>query len=404
MGLLGTAMEKIPIIPTKRSIGRRLATRGYDNYRGDADVVAHVVSPSGWELVRADHETEDEMEYYVPRDGGKKYPADGVGADPGTLFGTPITVGYRDFGCLREVPNTEIAREIHILESSEGQSEDLKKSETGWREEVGSYVPDVISSRVPEWITDSNARAEMLISKGLALIRGTKLFGSGASADALNLVRDSDGRWGLERVDYDVDIGWYESRDTDLPYSTEGIGGEPKGLLGTPIGFSLSKYPRMMAAVTPRLGRNMHESKLADAGTTYGGGYYNENGEVVVPDGGEVTAGAPNPTEVEARHNDIWIEERAFVLPEDAKLLGGNEETTDKIQTAKERVKASQNMPGGALADKIMRYSGMFIALIMGWWMGSQGSGGGGEAGSAVPTPVTMDMTPMMDVVTAGVM
>ena len=122
----------------------------------------------------------------------------------------------------------------------------------------------------------------------------------------------------------------------------------------------------------------------------------------MVPDGGEVQA-ATNPTEVDARHNDIWVEERAFVLPEDAKLLGGTEETTDKIQTAKERVKASQNMPGGELADKIMRYSGMFLALIMGWWMGSQSGGNGGEAGSAVPTPVQMDITPMMDVM-MGVM
>ncbi|QSG02521.1 hypothetical protein [Natranaeroarchaeum sulfidigenes] len=401
MGLLGTAAEKIPGIPTKRSIGLRLATRGYSNYLGDADVVGHVVSPDGWELVRADHETDDEEEFYVPRDGTKRYPADGVGANPGTLFGTPITVGYRDFGSLREVPNTEIAREVHILESDD-EDPNVDQTDPTLGERIGSYLPDVIGSRMPEWLTDSDERAQLQIRKGLALILGTKIVGSGASADALNLVRDSDGRWGLERVDYDVDIGWYESRDTGQPYSAEGIGGKPKDLLGTPVGYSLSKYPRMMAAVTPRLGRNMHEEKLADGGTTYGGGYYNQNGEVVVPDGGEVQAAA-NPTEVDARHNDIWVEERAFVLPEDAKLLGGNEETTDKIQTAKERVKASQNMPGGELADKIMRYSGMFLALIMGWWMGSQSGGNGGEAGSAVPTPVQMDITPMMDVM-MGVM
>lgn len=398
MGLIGTVAGRIPGIPTKRSLGRRLASRGYDKFRGDADIVGHVVSPEGWELVRADYETDDENEFYVPRDGGRAYPADGLGADPGTLFGTPIAVGYRDFGCLRQVPNTQIARDVILLED---EVDDSEETPPGRIERAVERLPDVIASRVPEWVTDQQTRAEMMIAKGLALIQGVSLLGSGTDADALNLVRDTDGRWGMERVDYDVDIGWYDSRDTGHPYNTEGIGAEPKDLFGTPVGYSLSKFPRMMAAVTPRLGRNMHESKLADGGKEYGGGYYNASGEVALTDGGEVETdgGMPAPKSIEARHNDIWVEERAFVLPEDAKLLGGNEETNDKIQTAKERVKASQNMPGGEIADKIMRYSGMFLALIMGWWMGSQSAGGGGgEAGSSVPTPVQIDMMPMMDV------
>jgi hypothetical protein len=469
MSKLNAILERIPLLPSKKSLGKRALTRGLNYVKGDAQVVGHVKDVDSWDLVPADyatelpgewrealppHEVEMADEWYIPQDGSRPYPADGVGGSPGSLYGVPIAVGFRNFGHVRRVPNTDIARNVHkgVQTPGEDDAEPVREPVVTASEEreiqnqrenriesalnrlssrlngVSEQLPDSIVDRVPDESSVAETVAErtpvkpirqawtwlqrtredraskdkigrQLVGIGYALMRGEYITKSGADADAVTLVRDEDGQWAVERIDYDVDDGWFESRETDNPYSAGGIGAEPVPFAGTPIGYSLSKYPQLLAAVTPRIGRNMHEVKLAEGGEKYGGDYLNANGQITVTDGGHPEM--PNPEQAQTGQDDIMLEERAFVTPEDVSLLGGNEDVTEKIKTIEDRAIASQNMPGSGAMQMMMRYGGLFMALIFGWWMGKQSAGGGGGGGGMgisqfAPMAVVPDPTALM--------
>lgn len=390
-------LGKIPGVPTRRGLGRLLVTRGLAKRRGDADFLGFVRDQDGWHLVPSNYETEGDKEWGVPTDGSDRYRADGIGGDWGTLYGVPVVVGYRDFGAARQLPNTQVARDVIVpggAVQDEGEDVDVDRPD----DESGGLLPG---------FTIPNPAGDWRLSRGLKWIRG--------DADALDLVQDSDGQWALERVEYRLEDQMYRSRDSDSPYDAEGAGCAPKPLAGVPLGFSNGRFPSMLPPVRCRLGRNTVEGRLAgeyvpqfdeDGNVkidkhgepmftqevdSWGGATKDASGRPVLADGG-VPESAPEPTEVTPGWNDIELEERAFVNPDDIKQLGDPETTQEKIEAMIERVKASQNTPGGDLGAKALQYGGYFLALILGWWFGQQSAGGGGgEGGGASVSPVMVN-------------
>lgn len=422
--MIGQLLGKIPGIPTKATLGRRLIQRGYtrmlatDGGDEPADVLGHVKTANGnWDLVPADHVTSlpnawkerlhkqymDGVEsWYVPRDGSKPYPADGVGGTPGRLFGTPIAIGYRNFGEARNVTNTELSRRVYYPpEDGYEHALELPEGEETWRDALVEELPESVLDQVG-WIVDPDEHAEWCVDWGYRLYRGMYFLKGGASADSLQLMQDPDGRWALERLQFSTEDNLYTSTATGKPADADGIGSEPASMYGTPLGYGFSGLPKLMSAIAPRAGRNLHECELVDNPekiTMDSGKHYTYDGQPVSADGGEVTADVKT---AEPGKDDIIIEERAFLKPEDVKLLGGNHEVAEKIDTLVERAKASQHMPGEGKFDKMMDMGKLFMALIFGWWMGKQAGGGGGGGGGISGSIPGLQMAPPDLTVVAG--
>jgi hypothetical protein len=416
MSLLGAVVGRIPGIPTKMSIGERLAGWGLGLVQGDADVVGHVRTPRGWRLVPAVYRTEGDDEYYRPVEGGRDYPAGGVGGDPGSLLGKPTAVGFADFGALRQLPNTAVARNVTLVQSTvsvddqtgadSDEPEDDSELPEGRRARLkvraGRIGQGALSlsataaKRAVEWLRDGDKLpskrrvGRSLYAAGLALIRGKKLAGKGYDADALLLRRDADGLNTFKRVDYSTDNDWLEPRDDEIGFSVDAIGAKPATLAGQPVAYTQSSYLRCFAPSAARLGRNMHEEKLTDGEELLGGDLQvttpSGDDPLAVADGGTATVpeDAPEPQRAKTRTDDIIVEERAFVLPEDVSMLGDSEQAREKVKAKVERVRASEHLPGDDWASMAFRYGGIFMALIMGWWFGQQSAGGGG--GGSLPS------------------
>lgn len=382
MGYLGQLVSKLPIIPTRRDIGENLVRRGLNRLRGDADLVGALRGPDGWTFGAYNYEQHGAEEYLVDVETGQRHRADGVGSDPGRLLGVPFAVGYQDFGCLRELPGVEIGRDVFINNEPRNEDDDSADARFGERL-LGS-----MRSMKPAAPGSGRGRGRKYISLGLSMIRGENWLRSGADADAVDLVRYSDEYWNLEKVDYDTDVNWYESRGGHYK-STAGRGISPKNAFGTPLGYSMARYARMFAPVESRLARNLHSVRLADGDEVVGGRFMNMNGEVLA-DGGHVQAtDAPAPREAHPGRDDIIVEESAFVPPEDAGMLGNDEVLQEQVQTNEERAKTSQNMPNSGMWQVAMKYGGVFMGLILGWWFGQQSAGSGG-GGGGVSMPIDM--------------
>lgn len=448
MGRIGRLLGSIPLVPTKRSLSRRLVGRLLSRERGEADFLGLVRDEGGWHRVPCDYETDGDAELAVPLDGSEPYPADGVGGDPGTLFGVPVVTGFRNFGCVRQLPATKVARDV-VVYDSEGTDPDTDGVEPGEgpesveesagdedageslppanrREAVAPLValaglaiaaylgytgawlwaavfgaPSVVLGGI--WLAERNAvGAEYLLEKAFDWQVG--------DADALALVQDTDGQWALERVDYNLEDQLYESRDSGYVFDAESTGAQPATLAGAPVGLANGRFPVFMSPLLARIGRNVREERLAGDPTpvetesgevrietrveTMGGGIYDADGRAIATDGG-VPQNVPEPIESTPEYNDIEVRERAFVSPDDVKLIGLDETTQEKLSAMLERVKASQNAPGGELRDQMVKYGGYVMMLILGWWMGQQAGGGGGGGGVSSPLS-TMDAAPML--------
>jgi hypothetical protein len=70
------------------------------------------------------------------------------------------------------------------------------------------------------------------------------------------------------------------------------------------------------------------------------------------------------------RHNDIIVEERALVWPDDIKLLGGEDVTQDHLDTIEEQVRALGNPPGGEWIQTASKLGGVILAFIVGVTLG----------------------------------
>lgn len=440
MSRLGALAAGIPLLPTKRSAGRRLIRRALGRRLGDDDVLGLVRDQEGWDPLPCNYVTDAGETWLEPVDGSDRYPADGVGGDPGTLFDVPVAIGYRNFGAVRELPKTSFGRDVILHEDDvvdvpgDGSGADPDPSPV---ERLEGHVPHIglgigaagvfAGIGLFWWFgllfwalgvgllgaAATAAGADAWRAGGAtdaALERGVKWIAG--DADALVLVKDTDDQWALERADYELEDQLYRSRDSGNPYDAEAVGAQPGTLCGVPVGVANGRFPLLMAPLLPRLGRNHSKERYAgeprlveqeDGSTTIrkavdakGGGYYDGAGQpVALPDGGSVED-APEPVETTPEYNDIEVRERAFVSPDDVKLLGVNEGTQEKIAAMLERVKASQNSPGGELKDQMLKYGGYVMMLIIGWWMGQQaGGGGGGDGGSSVGSAVPLSADPV---------
>lgn len=379
---------RIPLLPTRKGAGQRLLGRAFQRIRGDSDVLGIVLTGDGWDFVPGNIQTEGDEQWIIPTDGSKPYPADGVEKNPQRLLGCPIAVGYRGFGSLNEITNLRIARDVIIDRTSDGvddvddlaDEDDEEADESEW-DDFKEYIPEAVRSRLPddfsEWSTDK------------MLVWGWKWLQGGA--DALVLEQDGDSAWVLERADYQTGDGpeWYRTRGGGYRFDARGAGAPPTDTPAGSLSTSYGPVPKLLAPTLCRLARNMHEGKIETGNEERGGTY--EIGQSGTPraiaDGGQIE-GAPSAKKIEPRPGDIQVEERAFVSPEDVKLLGGAQETQDKIQTLLKQTEAKENLPGDGLGSEILKYGQLILALILGYWMGGgtgSGDGGGGSMGDISP-------------------
>jgi hypothetical protein len=79
------------------------------------------------------------------------------------------------------------------------------------------------------------------------------------------------------------------------------------------------------------------------------------------------------------------------------KLLGGAQETQDKIETLLKQVEAKENTPGSSLASSLLDFGKIMVAFIIGSVLGG-GGGGGGGGGSMIPLSLMPDPTALQPV------
>jgi len=110
MTRIGYTLGKIPGVPSYADRGRKKLRKALADYwsRYDADMIALVRSEIGWDFEPVKRHELDGQTWAEPLDSdGPWYPADGVPENPPELWGVPVALGYRDFGCLPDVPNTQ---------------------------------------------------------------------------------------------------------------------------------------------------------------------------------------------------------------------------------------------------------------------------------------------------------
>lgn len=445
-------MVSIPLIPTKKAIGERWLGKALNSERGDADVLGFVLGNDGWEFVPCDIESDGEEQWFVPIDGSKRYPADGVSPEPTRLYGCPVAVGYKDFGAVSETTNSEIARDIY-LNANPGALSDVERANAA----------ELVTDRINEMLIDdtdlvdeSEIDVEVMsdwvrVSQPLSLtadetidieetiadefdlhwvdvvvqkhgdeerspsIRsrlsnwwGDVQWSMGWSwtqggADTLVLEQDGDSAIVLERANYHAgkdEPEWYIADKSGYRYDARGIGAEPSEAGTANLAVAFAPVPKLLAPSICRVARNMHEGKICEQKLQYGGHVYDSSGNELVSDGGTIDGMDMTAKATVTDELDLEVEERAFVSPEDIKLLGGAQETQDKIETLLKQTEAKENTPGGTLASNIVDFGKIVIAFILGAVLAGGGGDGGGASGVV---PLMLDMRVIDLVIQAGV-
>jgi hypothetical protein len=453
-------LEKIPLIPTRKSIGERWLGKALNRRRGDADVLGFVVGNDGWEFVPCDIESDGDEQWFIPVDGSKRYPANGVSPEPTRLYGCPVAIGYKDFGAVSETTNSEIARDVIVdfrpdaltdiqvaevkeyiaesvseqpdadAEDSDGddgdadcidvdesevtvdvdehtvevtQPVDLASSTRADLEDdiAAEYGLDAAAVLVTTTSDDESRLPSLKLRSRLASwwhgVQWSKGWGwTQGGADTLVLEQDGDSALVLERADYQAgseEPEWYVCRSSGYRYDARGHGAPPSEAGPADLAVAFAAIPKLLAPSVCRVARNMHEGKVEMQSYQYGGNLLDSNGNEIATDGG--TNGIPQPKTATTSEMDLEVEERAFVSPEDVKLLGGAQETQDKIETLLKQVEAKENTPGGALAKNLLDYGKIVVAFILGAVLAGGGGGGGGGMPSV---PMMIDVSPAMEV------
>lgn len=410
MGKLGRIAERLPLVPTWRSLGGRMLGRTLARVRGEADFVGLVLGDDGWEVIPCNMVKQGEQQWGVPLDEElRPFPADGIPMEPSAFYGTPVAIGYKDFGSLNEIPNQNISRDVIITvensDGDDGDDDDDDGEETVTEPSRLGRAGQRLKGGVVRVATApgrglSRARSRFAAweeTKGWQWLQG--------DAGALVLEQDGDSKLVAERADYQTGEDgpdWYEARRSGYYYDARGAGAPPTSLDGSDFSVAHAQTPKLLAPVLCRLARNMHEGRIvAPEQATFGGDvkHVQGDGDVLATDGGRDVAsdGGTQAKSTVATHGDIMVEERAFVQPEDVKLLGGAQETQDKIQTLKKQVEAKENLPGGNLGKRLLDFGKIVISFILGAVLAGGGGGGGGGGGSIPSSPVFIDPTPLVD-------
>jgi hypothetical protein len=442
MTSIGHTLGKIPGVPSYADRGRKKLRKALADYwsRYDADMIALVRSEIGWDFEPVKRHELDGQTWAEPLDSdGPWYPADGVPENPPELWGVPVALGYRDFGCLPEVPNTQFfgsptqagqatvagALTLPSAGDAPGDTDDtgesgadrpdtqdlLDETETLLQDPEAAQNPGSVWTNADPPGADSESaddtaaetgddsdgdsddgddaddspdglrarwrawRERRAVAKRKKRARkGLQMMQRGSTA--LIVVQDGDSVLTCKPATYVTDTKgpeWYVTDDgKDKKYDAREAGSGPIALDKADIGMAFGPVPKLIAPVLPRIARNVHSLRVADNRAQFApeqGGEQpqtptnpqngNASGDdAAVPDGGQV------------RHNDVIVEERALVWPADIKLLGGEHETQDHLDTLEEQVKALANPPGGEWLAKASKLGGIILAVLIGVTLG----------------------------------
>lgn len=336
---------RIPGVPSKRDRGEKRIHKALENIRGDADVVGIVRTNDGWDFVPGDIVDEGDEEWVVPTNSDRQpYPADGIPDTPPTLFGVPVTIGYRNFGCLNEVPNVNfIDRSISLEELVYDHAIDAPA--TDGESTATNGEPDQADGNDPRgrlasaWDRFGDWRQRRRLSTGWGWLQH--------DAEALVLQQDGDAALSIERLDYDLKGDgpeWYISRKTEYYFDARGHGAAPQTIETAKLGLAYGPVPKLIAPSICRIARNMQAEQL----TT--GTEQQARQQRVAADGG-------------VRKNDIIVEERAMVWPADSLMLGAPKETQEAIKTAERQVLAKENT--GGILDNLGTLGKIGIVMLL---------------------------------------
>ena len=370
----------------RKRIGRYWLGKELNHMRGDADVLGLVRAAEGWEFIACDFDSDGDDQWLRPVDDDERpFPAEGVPEQPPRLYGCPIAIGYKQFGALAEIPNVEIARDLIIDARTPGSDrEDVPAGD-------GAADPGVLD-RMRGWYRDKKAGlaswwSDWRFSRGWGWTQGR--------ADALIIEEDGDNAVVMERANFTAgqdEPDWFET-GCGYYYDARGHGGPPTEAGPADVGIAYAEVPRLLAPSLCRLSRNMREVKIEDGTYQYGGRAVDAQTGQAMTDGGAAALGdgMPEPKVAQPGDGAIEVEERAFVDPEDVKLLGGAQETQDKIETLLKQVEAKENTPGSSLASNLLDFGKIMVAFTIGSVLG--GGGGGGGGGSMIPLSLMPDPT-----------
>jgi len=216
MSFLTPWVGYIPFFPSMSTRGEKRVRKALQRIRCDADLVLFVRGTAGWELVPGNIRDEGDKEWIVPVDEDEApYPADGIPDTPPMLFGCPIGIAYRHWGCLNEVPNV-------VLDMTEGSEESASND---WDPEEAALELETVvethsdaGSRPGDMLEDAS---EILNAETPAVTDGGEesednddsLFATFDAADRLGL--DSDDNSDEESPDTAEDV------DADLDVNPE---------------------------------------------------------------------------------------------------------------------------------------------------------------------------------------
>jgi hypothetical protein len=165
---------------------------------------------------------------------------------------------------------------------------------------------------------------------------------------------------------------WYVTDDgKDKKFDAREAGSGPIALDKADIGLAFGPVPKLVAPVLPRIARNIHSLRVADNRAQL----VSEQGadkpqSPLNPQNGNTGADGALSDGGQVRHNDVIVEERALVWPADIKLLGGEHETQDHLDTLEEQVKALANPPGGEWLATASKLGGIILAVLIGVTLG----------------------------------
>lgn len=398
-----------------------------------ADIIGIIRTDDGWHFEPLDLHHIKGQQWAEPVDSDEPwYPCDGLPSDPPRLFDVPVAIGYKDFGALTEVPNVQFRDNTpsHLVDLVRPSEEEHADDETAVdRSETDQIIDDANQHLTPptslttgsllsdgaepvdeesgdadgkadgetdgETDEEPTRRARLAtrladwrdrVRAGLAdrrdrfrtwwrqrrLSKGLSMLSAGATAAIIK--QDGDAVMTATQADYNVNSEgpeWYVS-DMDRKFDARGAGATPHSCQGADIGVAFAPIPKLISPVLPRAARNIHSLRVVDDPEMFAEPEPEADAETDEQEQAERQNGHKQPLADGGtlRHNDIRVEERALVWPADLKLLGGEHETQEHLDTLEEQIRAKENPPGGELFKTAGRLGGIILAFIIGAVLG----------------------------------
>jgi len=408
------ALGRIPGVTPAQRRGHQRLREHLDAERGDADVLGIIKTDGGWEFVPLDMVGEGDDLWAVPRDSDEPaYPADGCPEEPQTLLGTPVILGYKNYGAASELPQFDEGEETDDTDAAlvRAQARATDSAATSVEDVLDADLADQLDSdtngdRDGDTADDSNTADDT--PTATERLRGAVSWVAGwpgrryrglrawlqrryenhkrqrykngwywkqAGYSTLIMQQDGDAKWNIEPADYhkpdSTEAIWngYKT-DSGSRFDARGHGGEPTPVYGrVSLGMAFGPMTKLLAPATCRLARNLHNARLrkrrlpetvepASTGAVDAA----QNGEhAPATDGGGIVRDA------------IALPERALVAPRDVQLADNETPTQEYTQRTVEQSRALANPPGSGLAETALKTGIVLVALIIGALVGDPG-------------------------------